>query len=117
MGVVLRFARFAGEWFVEWLAESGGYALHVNDLPLGSFTYSDERFYTHDEAINRINMFLIPQRYTLVRSEQLLSVISLVDEISIRQLDSMARTVEEITPSVHAASTSTAAPSFAIPAS
>ncbi len=76
-----------------WLAESGGYALHVNDLPLGSFTYSDERFYTHDEAINRINMFLIPQRYTLVRSEKLLSVISLVDETSVRQLDAMAKTV------------------------
>lgn len=79
---------------IEWLADSGGYALHVNDLPPGSFTYSDQKFYSHDEAINRINMFLIPQRYTLVRSERLLSVISLVDETSLRQLDSMARTVE-----------------------
>ena len=78
---------------IEWLAESGNYALHVNDVPLGSFTYSDKRFYTHDEAINRINMFLIPQRYTIVRSENLLSVISLVDETSVRQLDSMAKMV------------------------
>ena len=88
--------RFAGApWrsVLQWLAETGEYALHINDLPLGSFTYSDEKSYTLDEAINRINLFLIPKRYTLVRSERLLSVISLDDETSVRQLESMARIV------------------------
>ena len=76
------------------VADEGGYALHVNDLPLGSFTYSDQRSYSIDEAINRINLFLIPRRYTLVRSGELLSVISLDDETSVRQLEAMARVIK-----------------------
>ncbi len=44
--------------------------------------------------MDRLNLFLIPQRYSLVRSGTLLSVISLDDETSIRQLDAMARLVE-----------------------
>lgn len=89
----VRFAFSGTPWrtVIQWLADEGGYALHVNDLPLGSFTYSDQRSYSIDEAINRINLFLIPRRYTLVRSGELLSVVSLDDETSVRQLEVMAR--------------------------
>ena len=88
-----RFERAPWRSVLEWLADWADLELHVDTLPTGSFTYSGKRFYTADEAINRINLFLIPQRYSLVRSHNLLSVISLDDQRSIRQLDAMAVTV------------------------
>ena len=79
---------------LDWLAEQADLALHVGDLPTGSFTYTDARSYTPNEAIHRINLFLIPQRYALVRSGKLLSVVNLDDSNSVRQLDAMAETVD-----------------------
>jgi len=83
---------------IRWLAEEGGLALHVSELPTGSFTYTDPRIFTHAEAIDRINLFLLPEGFTLVRSGQLLSVINLSDQRSMQQLDAMADlvTVEEL---------------------
>ncbi|MGI9465537.1 MAG: secretin N-terminal domain-containing protein, partial [Rubripirellula sp.] len=45
------------------------------------------------EAIDRINLFLLPEGFTLVRSGQLLSVINLGDQRSMQQLDAMAELV------------------------
>ncbi|MEE2641660.1 MAG: secretin N-terminal domain-containing protein [Planctomycetota bacterium] len=87
---------FAGsKWkdVIEWLAETSGLALHVNDLPPGSFTYSDTEGFTTQEAIDRINLFLLPEGYTLVRSGRLLSVINLTDPKSTKQIDTLARLV------------------------
>lgn len=92
----LRFAFVRTPWqdVLQWLADSAELSLHVSDLPPGSFTYSDKRVYSPPEAIDRVNLFLIPQRYSLVRSGTLLSVISLDDERSVRQLDAMAQAVD-----------------------
>ena len=79
---------------LDWLALEADLALHIGDLPTGSFTYADARSYTPDEAIHRINLFLIPQRYALVRSGKMLSVVNLDDSNSVRQLDAMAETVD-----------------------
>jgi len=78
---------------IRWLADEGGLALQVSELPTGSFTYSDPRLFTHAEAIDRINLFLLPEGFTLVRSGQLLSVINLGDQRSMQQLDAMAELV------------------------
>ena len=78
---------------IRWLADEGGLALQVSELPTGSFTYSDPRVFTHPEAIDRINLFLLPEGFTLVRSGQLLSVINLGDQRSMQQLDAMAELV------------------------
>ena len=78
---------------IRWLADEGGLALQVSELPTGSFTYSDPRVFTHAEAIDRINLFLLPEGFTLVRSGQLLSVINLADQRSMQQLDAMAELV------------------------
>ena len=78
---------------IDWLAEESHLALHVGDLPTGSFTYSDPNSFTHQDAINRINMFLLPQGYTLVRSGDLLSVINLSDPRSLQQLEVLAKLV------------------------
>lgn len=78
---------------IRWLADEGGLALQLSELPTGSFTYSDPRVFTHAEAIDRINLFLLPEGFTLVRSGQLLSVINLGDPRSMQQLDAMAELV------------------------
>ena len=62
---------------IQWLADDAKLALHMSETPTGSFTYSDPRTYTHDEAIARINLFLLGQGYTIVRSGKLMSVINL----------------------------------------
>jgi hypothetical protein len=91
--VRFRFERTPWRSVLDWIADEAGLALYVGDTPTGSFTYDDTRSYTVDEAINRLNIFLIPKRYALVRSARLLTVISLDDERSVRQLDTMARRV------------------------
>lgn len=62
---------------LEWLAEQADLALHLDDVPPGTFEYSDTRSYTPDGAINRLNRFLIDSGYTLIRSGNLLSVVNL----------------------------------------
>jgi type II secretory pathway component GspD/PulD (secretin) len=91
----LRFAFDGVAWrdVIRWLADEADLALHVGDLPTGSFTYADNRAFTPDEAIDRVNLFLIPQGFALVRSGQLLSVINLADARSRQQLDAIATLV------------------------
>lgn len=100
-GVVsLEFAFEGMPWrdVIKWFADSAGLALHVGDVPTGSFTYSDPSSFTPDEALDRLNLFLLPQGFTLVRSGQLLSVINLSDPRSLQQLDSLAKlvTIEQL---------------------
>jgi type II secretory pathway component GspD/PulD (secretin) len=78
---------------IEWLASQADLALHVSETPTGTFTYSDSNSFTTAEAIDRINLFLLPQGFTLVRSGRLLSVINLSDARSMQQLETLARMV------------------------
>jgi type II secretory pathway component GspD/PulD (secretin) len=78
---------------ISWIAEEADLALHVDSVPAGSFTYSDPATFTYDEAIDRINLFLLPQGYSLVRNDNLLSVINMSDPRSMRQLDALAELV------------------------
>ena len=91
----VRFAFDGVAWrdVIRWLADEGGLALQVSELPTGSFTYADPNTFTHAEAIDRINLFLLPEGFTLVRSGQLLSVINLGDQRSMQQLDALAELV------------------------
>lgn len=96
----IQFAFDGAPWkeVVRTLADSGDLALHISDLPPGSFTYSDTRTFSIPEAISRVNLFLLPEGYTMVRSGRLLSVINLTDPRSLKQLDSLAEfvTVEQL---------------------
>ena len=98
--VSLQFAFDRTPWrdVITWLADSSGLALHVTDLPSGSFSYSDSSEFTPQQALDRVNLFLLPQGFTLVRSGRLLSVIDLSDPRSVQQLNSLARhvTVEQL---------------------
>lgn len=91
----LQFSFDGAHWreVLKWLAESADLALHVGELPRGSFTYSDPQTYTPQEAIDRVNLFLLPEGYTLIRSGRLLSVIDLSDPRSSQQLNALARMV------------------------
>jgi type II secretory pathway component GspD/PulD (secretin) len=88
----LQFSFSGASWreVLNWLAEESQLALHVGDMPAGSFTYFDPETFSPDEAISRVNLFLIPQGYTVVRRGKLLSVIGLGDPRSLQQLDALA---------------------------
>ncbi|TWU48859.1 Bacterial type II/III secretion system short domain protein [Rubripirellula tenax] len=88
----LRFSFNGTPWreVIRWIADESGLALHVGDLPPGSFTYSDVSSYDTAAAIDRINLFLLAEGFTLVRSGDLLSVINLGDPRSLQQLDLLA---------------------------
>ncbi len=96
----LRFSFEGAPWrdVIKWLADESDLALHVQDIPTGSFTYLDPKPFMPQEAIDRVNLFLLPQGFTLVRSGKLLSVINLADPRSMQQLDALAElvTVEQL---------------------
>ena len=91
----LRFSFDGARWrdVIKWLADEADLALHIGDLPTGSFTYSDPKSFTLHEAIDRVNLFLLPEGFTLVRSGRLLSVIDLGNPRSMQQLDALAKLV------------------------
>ncbi len=91
----LRFSFNGVPWreVIKWLADESELALHVDGLPSGSFTYSDPSAFTSQEAIDRVNLFLLSEGYTLVQSGRLLSVVDLGDPRSVQKLDALARTI------------------------
>lgn len=93
--VPLKFAFDRMPWrdVIEWLASSADLALHVRDLPTGSFTYTDPSTFTPQEAIDRVNLFLLSEGFTLIRTGRLLTVIDLNDPRSAQQLDAIAKLV------------------------
>ncbi len=91
----LRFSFERAPWreVISWIASECELALQYEALPTGSFSYNDPRSYSQSQAIDRINLFLLPQGFSLVRSGQLLAVINLGDPRSMQQLDAMAELV------------------------
>ena len=79
---------------INWIADEAGLALHVGELPTGSFSYSDSSRFEIQEAIDRINLFLQPEGYTILRSGKMLSVVNLGDPRSKQQLNALARMVD-----------------------
>ena len=90
--VRLKFAFEKTPWrsVLDWLAEEADLSLYVGEMPTGVLTYSDRQEYTLDQAIERINRFLIPRGYTLIRSGKMMSVIGLDDGRRDQMLDALA---------------------------
>lgn len=99
-GFEIEFAFDGTPWrdVIKWLADSADLALHMGDVPTGSFTYADSNSFTPQEAIDRVNLFLLPEGFTLIRSGRLLSLVNLSNRQSAQQLDALAKlvTVEEL---------------------
>ena len=79
----LRFQFDAAPWkeVLEWLAQQSGLSLAIETLPVGSFTYRDDRTYTLDEALDLLNSYLLTKGYTLVRRERILLVLDVENPI------------------------------------
>lgn len=79
----LRFSFYAAPWreVLEWFAERADLSLVVEVLPVGTFTYRDDRAYEVDQALDLLNSYLLTRGYTLVRRERLLLVIDLESPI------------------------------------
>ncbi len=79
----IRFSFYATPWreVLEWFADRADLSLVVEVLPVGSFTYRDERAYSVDEALDVMNSYLLTRGYTLVRRQRLLLVIDLESPI------------------------------------
>jgi type II secretory pathway component GspD/PulD (secretin) len=92
----LRFSFNGVPWreVIQWLADEADLALHISELPPGSFTYTDNSEFTVQEAIDRVNLFLISEGFTLVRSGRLLSVIDLSDPRGVQQLKTLAEFID-----------------------
>ena len=64
-----------------WFADEADLSLQMDAPPAGTFNYRDTRAYTPAEAIDQMNRVLLLKGYTLVRSERLLTLMNLEDEI------------------------------------
>lgn len=56
-------------------ARTNGMSLQVQALPIGDFTYFDERHYSATEAIDVFNDYLLPSGFLLIRNGNKLTVI------------------------------------------
>ncbi|RMF43538.1 MAG: general secretion pathway protein [Planctomycetota bacterium] len=91
--LILNFDRTPWREVIEWVADQCDLAIQFNELPTGSFTYRDTAEFSPDEAIDRINLFLLPEGFSVVRSGRLLTVIDMNDPRSLMQLDVLAEVI------------------------
>ena len=79
----LRFNFEATPWkdALKWFADTADLSLDDSVLPLGTFSYRDDRVYTVEEAIDLLNSYLLTKGYTLVRRERILMVLDYESEI------------------------------------
>ena len=79
---------------LDWFAETADLSLVGDNIPKGTFNYTDSREYTAAEAIDLLNGVLQTKGYTLVRKGRMLMVINLEDGIPPNLVETVP--VEEI---------------------
>ena len=79
----LRFSFRFQPWreVLDWFAQQAGLSLVSDNVPPGTFNYTDDREYTPAEAIDLLNSVLLIKGYTLIRRGRMLMVINLEDGI------------------------------------
>lgn len=79
----LRFNFDAAPWkdVLKWFADTAHLSLDAEEIPLGTFTYRDDRVYTVEEAIDLLNSSLLTRGFTLIRRDRMLKVLNYEGEI------------------------------------
>ncbi len=62
---------------IEWFAEQADLSLMMKTYPQGTFNYKDDQYFTPDEAIDKLNQFLLLEEFTLIRKDKMLIVYDL----------------------------------------
>ena len=71
---------------LEWFASQQDLTLVMDQIPPGTFTYSDTRSYSPSEGIDLLNSVLMTRNFSLVRREKMLVVMALSDSIPLELL-------------------------------
>lgn len=71
---------------LDWFAGQQDLTLVMDQIPPGTFTYSDTRSYSPSEGIDLLNSVLMTRNFTLVRREKMLVVMALSDSIPLELL-------------------------------
>jgi type II secretory pathway component GspD/PulD (secretin) len=81
--IEIRFAFTFTPWqdVITWFAELNELSLQMDGPPAGTLNYSDPRFYTPAQAMDIMNGMLLTRGYTLVRRNQLLTVVNLENPV------------------------------------
>lgn len=79
----LRFNFDAAPWkdVLKWFADTADLSLNAVVIPLGTFSYRDDRVYTVEEAMDLLNSDLLTRGYTLIRRDRMLMVLDYEEEI------------------------------------
>jgi len=82
---------------IDWFAEQADLSLVTEIYPEGTFSYTDDEYYTPEEALDVINSVLLTKGFTMVRRGRMLMLINLeekekiptgfIDTISPEELD------------------------------
>lgn len=75
------FQQAAWHSVLDWIAEETDLTLAVQEMPSGTLTYKDRRRYTPAEAVDRLNAFLMPREFILIRRDQQLVLWDLAEKL------------------------------------
>ncbi len=84
--LMFQFREMKWDDVLDWFAAQQDLTLVMDQIPPGTFTYSDTRSYSPSEGIDLLNSVLMTRNFTLVRREKMLVVMALSDSIPLELL-------------------------------
>ena len=84
--LMFQFREMKWDNVLDWFAAQQDLTLVMDQIPPGTFTYSDTRSYSPSEGIDLLNSVLMTRNFTLVRREKMLVVMALSDSIPLELL-------------------------------
>ncbi len=84
--LMFQFREMKWDDVLDWFAGQQDLTLVMDQIPPGTFTYSDARSYSPSEGIDLLNSVLMTRNFTLVRREKMLVVMALSDSIPLELL-------------------------------
>lgn len=84
--LMFQFREMKWDAVLDWFASQQELTLVMDQIPPGTFTYSDTRSYSPSEGIDLLNSVLMTRNFSLVRREKMLVVMALSDSIPLELL-------------------------------